>query len=142
MSTKKIKISELKSFIKKTILEGFESELEGFESELEYVNLTPHAITVIDKNGKPNVFESSGTIARVNSSTSNSSIGNFDLSITNYNGVSNLPSPSPNKIYIVSAMVLSNVEGREDVVAPNTGQGAIRDEKGMISAVRGFTYIG
>jgi hypothetical protein len=52
--------------------------------------------------------------------------------------VSGLPEAQPDTIYIVSGMVLAAMNGsRPDVVAPDTGPDAIR-ENGQIVAVRGF----
>ena len=52
--------------------------------------------------------------------------------------VTGLPDVAPDTIYIVSGMVLSALNGtRPDVVAPDTGPDAIR-ENGQIVAVRGF----
>jgi len=46
--------------------------------------------------------------------------------------------PEPDIVYIVFSPVLSGVKRRNDVVAPDTGPCAVRDEKGQIIAVRGF----
>lgn len=52
--------------------------------------------------------------------------------------VTGLPDAQPDTIYIVSGMVLGALNGtRPDVVAPDTGPDAIR-ENGQITAVRGF----
>lgn len=52
--------------------------------------------------------------------------------------VTGLPDAAPDTVYIVSGMVLGALNGtRPDVVAPDTGADAIR-ENGQIVAVRGF----
>lgn len=52
--------------------------------------------------------------------------------------VTGLPDATPDTILIVSGMVLSALNGaRQDVVAPDTGADAIR-ENGQIVAVNGF----
>jgi hypothetical protein len=52
--------------------------------------------------------------------------------------VEGLPDPVAGVVYIVSGRVLSELAGsRPDVVSPDTGPDAIR-ENGQIKAVRGF----
>ena len=103
---------------------------------MELINLTPHSI-VVEGLG---TFESQG-IARV-SSTQNviGSINGIGLVETVLGDVVGLPEMEEGKMYIVSGMVLSALNGaRIDVVAPDTGNTAIRNEKGQIIAVTRFT---
>ena len=103
------------------------------EQRMEYVNLTPHAIVLNDGRR----FEPSGNVARV-------SVGFTDI-IDDvceqiFGAVENLPPPKEDTKYIVSAMVLSAVAGREDVVAPATGHLlTVRNDKGHIVSVPCFT---
>jgi hypothetical protein len=111
------------------------------------VNLTPHEIVVLNMVGESVVFPASGIVARVGVVTSpdgvfdsDEPLGVFQVSRQTFGEVEGLPpynGLSPNR-YIVSAMVLSALGGsRPDVVAPDTGSTAIR-ENGRIVAVRGF----
>lgn len=51
-----------------------------------------------------------------------------------------MPEHKENTFYIVSAIVLSALKGtRVDVIAPDTGNTAIRNDKGQIIAVSRFT---
>lgn len=106
------------------------------ESKMELVNLTPHPI-MVEGFG---TFESKG-LARV--STTQKVVGNIngiDLVETVQGQVEGLPEMEEGKMYIVSGMVLSALKGsRADVVAPDTGSTAIRNEKGQIIAVTRFT---
>lgn len=106
------------------------------------VNLTGHDIVVLTE-GEKITFPASG-IARVE--TSQDEIGQvlnglttkgISLMKTFYGKVTGLPEPEPNTIFIVSSLVASRVPEREDVVAPDTGPTAIR-ENGQIVAVTRF----
>ena len=103
---------------------------------MELINLTPHSV-VVEGLG---TFESGG-LARV--STTQKVVGNIngiDLVETAQGQVEGLPEMEEGKMYIVSGMVLGTLKGsRVDVVAPDTGNTAIRNEKGQIIAVTRFT---
>lgn len=106
-----------------------------------FINCTPHALTVeglgtlpasgvvprcatIRQAAEWNVDENEAPMVRLISQT----VGE----------VTGLPAPSWGVFYIVSGMVLTALNGsRPDVVAPDTGADAIR-ENGQIVAVRGF----
>lgn len=104
-----------------------------------FINLTPHDVHVADCNGNVKTFEKSGVVCRV--SSTQKPVRNYEAFIVHANTfgeVLDLPQPQPNTMYIVSAMVLSALNGeRNDVVAPNSGK-AVRDEKGNILHVDGF----
>lgn len=101
-------------------------------------NLTPHAIA-IDVAGVVNTIQPSGTIARV--TTSEESVGVCSVtgasivrrSFGEVEGVGH-PSDGP---CLVSSLVLSALgsEWRGVAFAPDTGDTAIRNEKGHIIAV-------
>lgn len=112
---------------------------------MNIINLTPHKITVIveDENRNPHVyeFEPSGVVARVSSSqTEIARINNMIPVVkTEFGEVENLPEPSADTIYVVSSLVAQALSGvRNDIVAPDTGPTAYRDEEGRIVAVRRF----
>lgn len=103
------------------------------------INLTPHAITVVVGNEKI-VYPASGTIARVATvEIQTNTLHGIPVFKQEYGSVESLPMPDPNvDAYIVSAVVLAALKKtRHDVVAPNTGPTAIR-ENGQIVAVRSF----
>lgn len=105
-----------------------------------FINLTPHAINVIDRDDQmTTTFEPSGALARVSSSfAATVELDDFALNRQIFGEVENLPDPKEGIIYIVSGMVLDRCKGRSDVVAPRTDNTAVRNEKGHIVAVRGF----
>ena len=105
---------------------------------MDFVNLTPHPIKVQGADGTRTI-EPSGTVARVK--PDEDLIGDIDgIPLKLRKGVTlpGLPSPKPDTYYIVSSMVLSETKNRPDVIAPDTGEDAIRDELGRIQAVKGF----
>jgi hypothetical protein len=66
-------------------------------------------------------------------------IGGVRLIRTVKGAVDGLPEPQDGVIFVVSGMVLDALGStRPDVVAPDTGADAIRNEKGHIVAVMGF----
>lgn len=107
---------------------------------VEIINCTPHKIVVIS-NEVTTEYATSETVARV--STTQKVVGNIngiDLVETVHGQVEGLPEMEEGKMYIVSGMVLSALKGsRADVIAPDTGSTAIRNEKGQIIAVTRFT---
>ena len=103
---------------------------------MKFVNLTPHALTVEGLG----VIPASGSVARVSvNSTDVGSVGGVRLRAQLKGQITGLPAPVDGIVLIVSGMVLDALGGtrRGDVVAPDTGADAIR-ENGQIVAVRGF----
>ena len=108
-----------------------------------FVNLTPHSIFVtihpdfLDDRGIE--YPASGMVARVAAIRVEGPLcGPHRVVRQSFGSVEGLPDPVAGVVYIVSGMVLSALEGsRPDVVAPDTGPDAIR-ENGQIKAVRGF----
>ena len=103
-----------------------------------FINLTPHAIVVRNGN-EETTFPASGNVARVNVTMVNDgNIAGFPVSRQVFGEVEGIPSPINGTVYIVSALVLGRIVGRNDCIAPDTGKGAIRNDKGQIIAVTGF----
>lgn len=109
------------------------------------INLTPHEIAVYTQNKEQVLFKvpAEGIVPRV--STTQEIVGDINgvpVRKNVYGSVENLPEPQPDTIYIVSTMVLSALAGtRTDVVAPDTGSGAVRDEGGRILGTTGFVTL-
>lgn len=93
-------------------------------------NLTPHAINIVDSEGRNiKTIEPSG-LARVAAVTV--AIGEVDgipLTRTEFGEVEGLPEPEDGTVFIVSALVKQRVPNRHDVVIPNE---LVRNEKGVI----------
>jgi len=99
---------------------------------MDYMNLTPHAISLNDGR----VFPPSGTVARVEAE-----FGDIvdDVCSQTFGEVSDLPAPQDGTRYIVSGLVKQVVADRHDVVAPATGHSlTVRNERGHIVSVPGF----
>jgi len=109
------------------------------QSGVELVNLTPHPVSVITPTGTMTIA-ASGNVARVNVSEqpTGDTINGVPIKMRVTGGVQGLPAPKPGIFYIVSSMVLSAVIGRSDVIAPDTGKDAVRDDKNQIVSVKSF----
>jgi hypothetical protein len=49
-----------------------------------------------------------------------------------------LPAPKDKTYYVVSSIILSALPNRKDIIAPDTGKEAVRDDQGRIQAVKSF----
>ena len=104
---------------------------------MKIINCTPHPI-VINCNEETTTFEPSGIIPRVQTDHKEASnIGEFNCVVPVRGAVEGLPEPQKETFYIVAGMVFDATD-REDVIAPDTGPTAIRNEKGHIKAVTRF----
>lgn len=111
---------------------------------MNYVNLTPHDINMRrHKNGREFTCPASGEVARVETVEEQVSRTRFFLPCytRRFGKVEGLPEPKEGTVYIVSSLVLENVRGRTDVVAPDTGPTAVRNEKGHIVAVTRWVVL-
>jgi len=108
------------------------------------INLTPHTVTLVC--GQLTVeIPPSGQVARVSATAQqvgSVEIDGFSFPVvkTVFGDVQGLPEPQEDTVYIVSTLVLSAAQGRNDLVAPNTGA-AIRDADGKIVGVPGFQVL-
>jgi len=100
---------------------------------MTFINLTPHDLMLNDGT----IIPASGTVARVSSSFTEFDGNGICRQV--FGDVQGLPDPKDDTTFVVSALVLSAVKDRDDVVAPATGHPAcVRDEKGFIKSVPGF----
>lgn len=102
---------------------------------MNIINCTPHAVTVVDAEGKIlRIIESNGSPIRLASSTVPA--GEFDgvpLTRTEFGEPVNLPDPQEGTVYIVSQLVKNAIPGRSDLVVPAE---VLRDDKGQIIGCR------
>ncbi len=117
------------NLIKSVIREQVDSD------NINFVNLTPHPVTIRNKDEEFTI-KPSGDIARLDNKMVEVNDYPFPAVKKEVGDVKNLPSPKENTYYIVSSMILDNVD-RDDIIAPNT-QNAIRDDNGKIEAVPNF----
>lgn len=103
------------------------------------VNLTPHAVVLRNLQGEDLTIPPTKPPARVAavSVPTGHTLAGIPVCSVNYGDVENLPEPAHDTVYIVSAMVLGQCRGRNDVFAPGTGpqDGAVRNEAGQVVAV-------
>lgn len=108
------------------------------------VNLTPHAITLMDDDTNViSVIEPSGDVARVSVRTERTETLAFnDMEISTsksvYGEVEGLPEAEDGVVYIVSSLVAQRVPEREDVFIPNE---SVRDDKGRIIGCKSLGHI-
>ena len=103
----------------------------------ELVNLTPHKI-VIRLEGQPDItIEPTAPAARMAvKSVATTAIEGIPVSRQEFGKVENLPEPTAGVIFITATLIAQAVK-RADVVSPDTGPTAIR-ENGQVVAVRGL----
>lgn len=108
-------------------------------STTTFINLTPHEVKIQDTAGVLVAFPPSGVVARVSVGyRPETTVGGFRLRRQVYGPVENLPAPQEGVFLIVSGLVLGQCGDRADVIGPDTGKDALRDERGQIRGVLGF----
>jgi len=104
---------------------------------MEFVNLTPHEVTIVYKD-TVRTLPPSGEVARVK--PIEVPVGDLDgipVIRRAWGPIEGLPEPAPGVRFLVSALVLERVPPlRHDVLAPDTGATALRDPAGIVVAVR------
>lgn len=105
------------------------------------INKTPHDICIADGVGNIiRTIDPTPPAVRVSTqSTLRDPIDGVPFSDTVFGEVENLPEPETDVRYIVSGVVIAACPDRLDLVRPDTGPSAVRDEDGRIIAVRGLT---
>jgi hypothetical protein len=103
---------------------------------MRFVNCTPHPITVQGLGTLPPC----GVVPRVSALRSAPRTLGFVRLVRQHKGVvTGMPPAQAGVYYVVSGMVLDALAGaRPDVVAPDTGPDAVRNEAGHIVSVLGF----
>ncbi len=112
------------------------------------LNCTPHSIKYRPAGRGTVEFPPTGIVPRVSTVESEAASisctldcgGGFILDCIQQSlgEVEGLPSASPHIYYIVSRMVFDAAPDRVDLIVPDTGKGAVRDEQGRIVAVTRF----
>ena len=108
---------------------------------MKIINATPHPIVVRTPEGDQ-TFEPSGTLPRVSTiETLTEPIEGLPCVTQSMGDIHGLPDAVPGVVYIVSALVFG-ASDRTDLIAPDTGKGAVRDDKGRILGVTRFLRRG
>jgi hypothetical protein len=95
---------------------------------MNLVNLTPHPIVI---SGHETIMPS-GSIARVNTQLCNvGEVNGIPLMVSKNLGISNVPDPAPDTMYIVASMVRLQIPARRDLCSPSK---LIRNQHGGVVA--------
>lgn len=100
------------------------------------LNLTPHKITLMDKNGQLIHFLPAGKVVRV--TFANKEIDNPHLPVktvvSQFKELDGIPHPNPENPFLVSSMVLDYLgpEYHNIAFSPDTGPVATRDSDGNV----------
>ena len=123
-----------------------------------FVNLTPHEIAVEvqvqahDPVQNQNLTQIDGgpfallrippepvpaRVATVEEVVGLSDVGGLIVCVSRhtFGQIEGLPEPKPDTIFIVSGMVRDALDGRPDVLAPDTGKTAVRNQQGQVAYV-------
>lgn len=101
------------------------------------VNLTPHDVTVI-VDGERQTWPSTGAARVIEVRTELRPLAGIPRFAAQGVEVRGLPDAQPGTYLVVSRMVLDALPDRIDLVAPDTGATALRDDRGRIEAVTAF----
>lgn len=106
---------------------------------MEIRNMTPHEITYFFDENTSVVFPPCGQSVRIDEDqTPADSVGVFKT-VTNTVTGHNLPPQQEGVTLLVSRLVLDAFPQRKDLIAPDTGKTAKRNEKGQVIGIYQFT---
>ena len=112
-----------------------------------FVNLTPHEIMVeVEVEDCPSEFrilpippnpQGPARVTAIEDVVGLADSGGYTVTVSRhtFGQVENLPEPQKGTIFIVSGMVRDALDGRPDVLAPDTGKTAVRNQKGQVEYV-------
>lgn len=105
--------------------------------------MTPHAITLLDKENRVLAVLQSEGVARAASmrqQTGSIRIGDADIPVnaTSFGAVSGLPEPMEGHAYVVSVLTAQAVAGRDDIYITDD---AVRDDAGRIIGCRALARV-
>jgi hypothetical protein len=110
---------------------------------MKFINLTPHDVVVRLADGSNFVIPKSGqqtrvAVKQIDRAPLLTDDGKQLAVVANeYGDIEGLPAVQEGTIFIVSILVLGQVQGRSDCFAPDTSPaGAVRNEAGQIEAVK------
>ena len=105
---------------------------------MKFVNLTPHEINIVGYG----IIPPSGIIARVNTiQRVVDNIVGIDVVETFYGEITGIPEPEDDTIYITSSLVAGFAK-RDDVLAPDTGGTAVRENGQIVGVTRLQSFSG
>ena len=103
------------------------------------VNMTPHPLNIVQRNGEVLTVEPSGVVPRCASTEKlDQSIGLIDVTRQTLGEVEGLPEEIPGAFYIVSRLVASAATGRDDLLVPGP---LVRDDQGRVIGCKGLSHL-
>lgn len=104
---------------------------------MQIINLTPHSIKLVDKNGNViKVWNKCENPARCKQETIYvTNIGDVPISKTKFGEVYDLPPPNPATLYIVSRFIMIACPERQDLLVPNE---IYRTRDGVVQGCQSF----
>lgn len=102
----------------------------------QIINCTPHDVNIVNEAGGLITFPKSGVVPRLKQETQ--TVGNLNgipVTETVFGETQELPAPIEGVFLIVSRLVMSANQGRQDLLVPND---VVRDESGNIIGCRSF----
>lgn len=104
-----------------------------------FINCTPHDLSIVDGEGVVRVIPRSGVVARVSSSEITVDvIDGINVTVTTFGDPVDVPDPAPGTYFIVSRMVASALPERRDLLIPGP---LVRDANGVVVGARGFGRV-
>ena len=102
---------------------------------MNFVNLTPHPLTIKKNDGTILELEVGDFVRATQTQNKVKEIDNINFYETVYGKVEGLPEPQENTIYIVSLITKMACQERDDLVTPGN---LIRNEEGAIVGCEGL----
>ena len=103
---------------------------------MNFVNLTPHALNIVQADGSVYTLPPSGQVARVATTrTVVNLVDDIEIYETQFGEVEGLPERNGQNLFIVSALVAQRAN-RADVYSPGE---LVRDGDGKVIGCRGLT---
>lgn len=146
---------DLEKNITMAVVDGIPTGLPRPEKVLEYMgllilkNLTPHSVVLYQGDKIIQQWDKAENPARLEEKEKYRSLScsNFPVivRVIEHTNIVNLPEQEQGMGYIVSLPLLMGMKAigifRSDCVAPDTGKGAVRDEKGKILGTTGWVVL-
>jgi hypothetical protein len=112
------------------------------------INYTPHDVVICNQEGKETVrfLAEKGRVARLyEEDLLLTSINGIAVKQKTYGQIMGLPEETSGTYYIVSLPLLqanaAATDKRRDLLAPDTGKGVVRNEKGDIVGTKNFVSL-
>ena len=106
------------------------------DNNTNVINLTPHDVVIQRVDGSFETIKSSGEARITTFFQVTKLIRGIRVGQTVAGGITGLPEPAEDTLYIVSLIFLKYVRDRFDLVAPNE---QVRDEKGRVLYAKSLT---